>query len=386
VAGLLLPCPHVNCARVMLNSPVIDRAFDIRVPEDRERLADLLPVIDGRSFSINQQDFLDALESLNRWLRFPERLVYQWGILGPIPTGRENIVLSIDQAVELGQQLLLLETLPGFDRLTAGFQNPRQFEDTRFEAKVGATFVRLPAVRDLTCAPEVFVRGRQKRADFRFLTVDGETIVECKQIHRVHLRASRRMVKQRQAIASALDRIVWPDDLRLEVEVTGPFRESDEAVATRIVSDALAGFRSGRDQPMSVGPTSCFVVSRDSPFRLTDIRFGIDQVVLPSGVSTGLFNPKVTCLRIVNPTLEAQERRAIGAALNDALRQLPVDRHGLICLGGTPARLAEVPSTSRLGDPAYVHVRAIVIADGPELKFIAREADKGFVERLVQPR
>jgi hypothetical protein len=355
----------------------MERAFDIRIHEHREALADLLPTIDNRTFQLRQQEFIDALADLAFFLKNPGWLIYQWGCFVPVPTGRNtNLVFSLPDAVELGIQLRHFSQYKNFDRLMEGFFNP-----TQFEAKLAFFFSNLPSVSSLVFSPEYVVRGKIKYPDFEVAGKLGTLIVECKRPHGYLQKATLTFQDVVSELETAMKNCNWPSNLRLEVEFVNSIKKAVPALALETVEVALR--TQCPDQSFSLGPFRGYVVERTAQFRIIDTRYWTDVMILDKDVPTGLLNPEFTSLRVVNNKLGAKMTASIGARVKEALRQLPKGYKCMIWLGDVPFQIAEKICGLRLNDSAYSHIQAFGVWDGERFKFIYREQDKPLIQDLV---
>ncbi len=338
------------------------------------QLATYLPAFDNRTFDFAPSTFADGLRYTSAYLDAPDWLVYQWGMVGPLKHANHQSPLDLTRIVTLGLELHELSKHENFSKLIEGLGNSPQFVDTLFEIQVASFFSRLKGTTAMQFSPVHSVRGRSKSPEFDAETSIGAVSVECKRPHVFVQAAAERFRKVAREIRSAMERANWPRGHRLEVEMTGSLREQPMAFADRLVS--AAADMVGSDAPVVVECARALTVAREAPFKLTDVRFGQDVMVLDSNEATGLFNPRFTVLRVVNNGLDQKFVRSAGARLAEALRQLPSDRLGFIFLGDVPTRIGADAAMRRLDDPAYDAVFAIGIVDSENWGFHFREADR----------
>jgi hypothetical protein len=358
----------------------VERQFDLRLAGDREELAEHLPTFDGRTFAVPPGVFVQGLSDVAHFLRNPDWLVYQWGALGHVSSGKRRITLDLERIVELGLELRDLSAYDGFLTLVSGFGNPTQFLDTLFEVRVASMFSRSNATSSLVFSPLYTVRGRRKTPEFDAHTVVGMLSVECKQRHPDSHAAAETFRRIVAAIDVAMTQVGWPDELRLEVELIGPLREQPTTFAHGLVQ---ASMRSPLGERLDLAPSAVVhLLPRNSPFRITTMQAGHDVMVLPKGGVTGLFNPEATKLRVANNSLDSKTAAAVGAQVSNALKQLPQDHSGVIMLGGVPVRIAKQVVDRRIEDAAYDHVLAVGVVDGQDLHFFFREERRAILDRL----
>ena len=135
----------------------------------------------------------------------------------------------------------------------------------------------------------------------------------------------------------------------------------------------------------TVGAVRIIVVSRDSPFRIPNPKYGRDVTILDSDEGTGLFNPLMTLMRVVDSGLDHKFARSAGRRLVEALRQLPSAQDGIIALGEVPTRIAEAVIATRFEERAYDHILAFVVneIDSSDFHFIYRAEQGPRVQRMV---
>jgi hypothetical protein len=155
-----------------------------------------------------------------------------------------------------------------------------------------------------------------------------------------------------------------------------------------MVQSALSAWEAGENTVLDDGSLRGFVIPRTMPFEIEDAKFWQDFVVLDSGESTGLLNPRVTMLRVVDNTLDHKFVRSAGANLADALRQLPPEREGVIVLGDLPKRIAESAIARRIADKAYDHILWFIVSetDMAPFHFIHRTEKRSRLEQLLEAR
>ena len=324
---------------------------------------------------------MEGLADVAHFLADPEWLVYEWGMLGPM-LGRKSVFpLDLERIVLLGHELRDLSRHEGFSLLLKGFSNPTQFHDCMFEVQIASIFGRLNATTSLKLAPVHVVRGREKRPEFDIETSIGPLSVECKRPHPDKHEASERLLGVVSDIEMAMDEVAWPDDLRLEVELTGPIREQTTTFARHLVEKALQS--QPGECPLSMGSTAkVYVSSRQSPFCITSMQVGHDLMV-GNGQASGLFNPEITKLRIGVNNRDSKISSVVGAQLAKALKQLPEDRLGIIMLGDVPIRIATQAIERRIGSAAYDNVLAFGVSDYGELHFVFRETRRQMLDQLM---
>lgn len=360
----------------------MEKRFDLRRRADLEELASFLPSFDARTLDVPAPIFVQALVDVSTFLGEPDWLVYQFGTVGPFHDGTTQHPLELARIVQLGLDLRELSQHENFDALLGGFRNPPQFIDTIFEAQAAAFFSRLTSTKRLHFSPEYEVRGQVKRPEFDVVNDCGMLSVECKRPHLHVQRAAQTFHRLADAVHGGLKAVAWPRDARVEIEITGALREEPTSFARRVAESALTAWRSGQTE-FAERSARIFVAPRSSDFRISEPRFGHDIMVLDTDEATGLFNPRMTMLRIANDGLERSFTRSAGARIAEALRQLPDHHPGLIVLGDIPRLIADSAISRRIQDRAYDHVAAFVIGEGSQFHFSYRPENSDLIQRLV---
>lgn len=311
----------------------------------------------------------------------PEWLIYQWGTVGPFRYGNNQIPVELSRIAELGLELRDLSGHENFDALIAQFANPSQFFDTLFEVRVASLFSRFKTTTHMRFAPPYAIRHHEKHPEFDVCNHLGVFTVECKQPHMFVQRAAQTFQFTANAVHEVLKTVDWPHDLRLEVEILAPPRELPESFAKSLVNSAVSAIQTG-NREFVCGTAQAFVVPRKSPFRINDVKFGHD-VMIVDDEATGLFNPNKTILRVVNNGLDHKFARSAGARIAEALRQLPSDHYSIIVLGGMPRRIAESAIARRIEDRAYDKVLAFMIYEEEKFHFSYRTKNRKAVQKLL---
>jgi hypothetical protein len=361
----------------------MDRKFDLRLQADREALAASLPSFDGRTINIPPTIFVEALRDVSNFLGNPEWLTYQWGTVGPFSNGNSQNPVELSRITELGLELRDLSRHENFDALLAQFANPSQFFDTLFEIRVASLFSRFKSTTHMRFAPPYAIRHHEKHPEFDVCNDLGVFTIECKQPHMFVQRATQTFQATADAIYEVLKAIDWPHDLRLEVEILGPPQEHPESFAKSLVDLAVNAIQTG-SREFVCGTAQAFVVPRKSPFRINDVKFGRDVLIIDDE-PTGLFNPNKTMLRVANNGLDHKFARSTGARIAEALRQLPADHYGIIVLGGMPRRIADAAIARRIEDRAYDKVFAFIIHEDEQFHFNYRTKRREDIQQLLSP-
>jgi hypothetical protein len=357
----------------------MEKAFDLRISNDREELAEFLPDIDGRRFTISKKEFIAALSDLAYFLNNPGWMIYQWGSFLPISLGKKGtFILGLVDAIELGIALRRLSSCTNFNKVLRGFFNPTQFLDTRFELRVALHFLSLRLIEELVFAPEYEVRGRIKRPDFDAIGKNINITVECKSPNPFLSRGLKRLRQIGDHLKNAMELARWPDHLRLEINIKGPFQGKISSPASKLVRKALEINNNGQDA-FDDSIVQGIVVMKESPLRMTDVSLTHDIMTIGQ-TSTGLLNPNVTFLRVTSSHIENQLSTYVGNCINGALKQLPKSNNCIIFIEEVPFKIAQIACQRRLLDQAYSHILATGVLYADEIKYIHRKNETDFIK------
>src|SRR6266571_8064729 len=121
--------------------PVIE--FDIRTSLGRTGLADH-HIRSDREDKLTSGEIIEGLASLVKYLKPQDWMVWRFGTF-VLPTGpKGQRALGVPVAVELGSALKILSRCEGFDKFLQAFENPVQFDDTLFEARMARWCIERP--------------------------------------------------------------------------------------------------------------------------------------------------------------------------------------------------------------------------------------------------
>jgi hypothetical protein len=177
----------------------MDQRFDVRAQDDRRRLSEYLPTIDGTTFHVTAARFETLLETLATWLGNPDWLTYQYGAFLLGRPDRPYGPISLGTLIELANRLQTLSGFSGFEQMLSGLRNVTQFYDTIFETRVAELFVGLPDFRDLHFAPSYRVRRSTKRPDLRVSVATKTFVVEAKAPKLLSQRAGQKFSRDVEA-------------------------------------------------------------------------------------------------------------------------------------------------------------------------------------------
>ena len=347
--------------------------FDIRTPLGRERLAQY-HVASGRQDQLALTEIVGALESLVHHLGTRDWMTWRHdGFM--VPTGdKSQRLLDVVQAVDLGHALGALARCDGFIELLRGFDNPSQFDDSIFEAQMARWCLDQPHIKALRFAPKYTVLGRGKRPDFELKTPIGRLVCECKRLHLRTQEWAKRLIRIADAFDAAMHATRIPQDVRLDVTVTGAIH-GDLRVAAEHACREVQNGSSGRTighGPFSLklSPIGSEIASNDSIVRHGKIRVGSTPTEI---------KPENYYLLISSPWMERAVFRTIGAVINTAHRQLPEDRDSVIFLDG-PQLEGRRAAAARLLQSEYTHCLAVSVVRGGKAEFSQRSINKEVVD------
>lgn len=280
----------------------------------------MLPTIDGVTFNLSRDRFIDLLASFAEWLRNPDWLIYRCGsfVLG-MSTGQIG-PLSLSTFIEVADRLIRLSMFDGFSGLIEGFRNVTKCHDTVFETRVADLFVSLPTFHALELSPEIVVRGSIKRPDLRVSVASRSLVVEAKVPRLNGAKAGRKFSGEVDCIKAAMASVGWPSDRRLEIEVMSHLSKPMSQVAPRIVARATET----REGSFADSGMEVHVLPRWKPF-VTNERGFIADVLFGEDRAVSLLEASDVNLRVVNNVLFGKVATSVGRTLAVALSQLPTD-------------------------------------------------------------
>jgi hypothetical protein len=356
-----------------------DTEFDIRTPVGRDGLAHY-HITSDRQDTLTAGEILDGLACLVNRLKPRDWMIWRYGGFA-LPTGHKSQRwLTVPEAVELGSALQVVSRCDGFPVFIQGFENPAQFDDAFFEARLARWCVERPTVKTLRFAPSYSVLGRQKRPDFEIRTPVGRLVCECKRLHLNTQDWAVRLTRIADAFDAAMKDTPIAPEVRLEVVIHRPIHGDLPTVAAEACRQAL----SAQDgTAVEFGPFSLRLSRVGSPVSPSDcvIQHGRIRVgATPTGIT-----PENNYLRVSSPWMERALVRTMGTAINLAHRQLPHDRASVIFIDG-PRHHGRQAAVARLTQPEYAHCVAIGVFRGGEIEFSRRNIDEQVVDWLFLGR
>ncbi|HXA19532.1 MAG TPA: hypothetical protein VN380_21260 [Thermoanaerobaculia bacterium] len=357
-------------------------AFSIRNAIDRKALAAFLPMIDGRNYAVERDEFTDLLARLATCIPESVSLVYEHGGLN---VARHHVTLQT--MLELAVWLRALSACAGFGGACQSFGNPTQFWDTHFEMRVAFFMIQRPCVQALEFAAIHDVRGKKKRPDFTIELFDSATVVvECKRIHFPLSRVSQEFEKKGIDVNAALTAASFPNEYRLEMEFITPQRGAAPLLPAAIAHEAVTLSACGGGS-IKAGNVALYVRRRADEFLvpLTQAGLQMNIVTLPmAGKAVRVGDPKHTSLRVTDARYTKALFKLITAAIADARSQLPEGVSGVVCIGDVPFAFANeivAAHPERIVFPPNIAV--VSLWDGDQLQIYFPDARESFVEQLV---
>ncbi|MEC4888969.1 MAG: hypothetical protein RI101_02810 [Nitrospira sp.] len=352
-----------------------DAEFDIRTPIGRDRLAQY-HTASCRQDQLALEEIVDALESLVHQLGTRSWMIWRCGGFS-IPTGhKSHRQLDIAEAVDLGHTLSILARCDGFDEFLRGFNNPTQFADSIFEAQMARWCLNQPNIKGLRFAPKHTVLGRYKRPDFELKTPIGRVVCECKRLHLRTQDWAKRLIRVADTFDTAIYTSKIPEDLRLEVSINraiyGDLRAAAELACRQIKNEALGKSIEHGPFSLRLSQIGSKITSNNSIIRHGRIRVGSTPIER---------KPENYYLLLSSPWMERAVFRTIGAAINDAHRQLPEDHDSVIFID-SPRIEGRKAAADRLLKPEYAHCLAVAIVREGKVEFSRRSTDEEVVDWL----
>ena len=352
-----------------------DTEFDIRTPVGRDCLT-YHHTASNRQDSLMAGEILDGLAFLVNHLGPRDWMIWRYGGFALQTGHKSQRWLTVPEAVELGSALQVVSRYDGFPVFIAGFENPAQFDATFFEARMARWCIERPTVKNLRFAPRYSVLGREKRPDFEIKTPIGRVVCECKRLQLHTQDWSARLTRIVNAFDAAMQGAGFPEDLRLEVVIN---RAIHGDLQTATVEACRRVMNTNEGSVVEFGPFSLKRSRIGSPVSPSDCVVQLGKIRV--GTTSTRIMPENNYLRVSSPWLERALVRTIGAAINEAHRQLPQDHAGVIFIDG-PRHQGRQAAIPRLTQPEYAHCVAIGIFHRSEIEFSRRNIDEQVIDWL----
>lgn len=350
--------------------PLIE--FDIRSPVSRKDLS-CRYVTTERLDSLTADEILSGLTCLVNHLGPRDWMI--WRDLGfVLPTGpKAQQMLTIPEAVELGFALEDVSRSDGFLEFIRGFDNPPQFYDAFFEARIASWCVKQPTIKRLRFAPYYDVRGRGKRPDFEIQTQIGRVICECKRAHLKTQDWAIRLERIADAFDAAMKAIPLAQEVRLEIVINRPI-SGDLSITAAEACRQIVSLQDGSS--VEHGPFSIKISRVGAPVSPNNCAINCGRILV--GTTAIKITPENCYLRVSSPWMERALVRTMGAVINTALRQLPQDLPSVIFTDG-PREQGRQAAAARLTQLEYAHCIAVGVFRGGQLEFSRRNFDEHVV-------
>lgn len=356
------------------NTPVLEKPIDLKKATDLESLLVFIKN-NEKHFDFSYQEAVNGLTAFIHMVPIlgPLRMVVIDSVNIRINKSR-NLSLWLSWVVELGNKILDMTECDQISALLDGFKNPTQIESSIYETNIAHYCFSLASARNLRFNQKFVTKRGAKYPEFVFTSAIGDVVCECKLVKHDEHGSSRRFASICGRLFYELGKLGIPTNTRVDVSLEKPIGDIDSAIEE--LRRAIQGAFAHEGQPvLTIGSFRFRLSSRKEPppFEDYDIcQSNLDAGKNPTAISThNALSPNST---IWVCTADKKFRRAVGVLMNEAMRQLPEDRAGVIFVGtpnNAPIRQA---ANVRLSDRAYRHILCVVLMD-PKT-FICRIEDR----------
>ncbi len=345
------------------NTPVLREPIDLR---DAAQLKSLLAFIKNNEghFSFTYQEAVNGLHTFVHMVPVP-------GPLTMLTIDSVNIRIDESRAlslwlswiVELGGKIFDMADCEQIHALLGGYRNPTQIEASIFETNIAHYCFSLPGTTQLRFNQRFVTKRGPKYPEFVFNSAIGDIVCECKRLQHDQHESFKRFAAISGRVFHELGKINIPDGVRVDVFLEKPVGDTDGAIEQlrRAILDAIIN----EDRPrVTIGSFQFRLSSRTKPPPFEDYDFCQSNLQIqtnPTIISTkNALNPDSA---IWMCAIDRKLRKAAGALMNEAMRQLPEDKVGVIFLGAPSIASIIQAANTRLSEAAYRHVLCFVLMD-----------------------
>jgi hypothetical protein len=345
------------------NTPVLERPIDLKSATDLESLLAFIKT-NEKHFDFSYQEAVSGLTAFIHMVPIlgPLRMVVIDSVNIRINKSR-TLSLWLSWVVELGNKILDMAACEQISTLLDGFKNPTQIESSIYETNIAHYCFSLPGVTNLRFNQKIATKRGAKYPEFVFTAATEDVVCECKLVKHDEHGSTRRFINLCGRLFYELGKIGIPTNTRVDVALEKPIGDTDSAIEElrRAIQDALAY----EGQPViTIGSFRFRLSSRKEPpsFEDYDIcQSNLDAGKNPTAISThNALSPNST---IWVCTTDKKFRKAVGSLMNDAMRQLPEDKAGVIFVGTPNNASIRQAANVRLSDRTYRHILCVVLMD-----------------------
>jgi hypothetical protein len=360
----------------------ITRRLDLTVALDRQEFMAATAMVPGLC-SLAEETLDDYL----RWFPPGWNVVHSAGFVGGSSQSREHsgLLTQIDRMLIGTAKMRRLQGFPGFGQMVSNLQNSTQVAASLFEIHCAAWCLGRIEHRGLVFEPAVVKRSGVKYPDFLWKTGLGDLYCECKTARVWERRESRRVRTLCEVATEALGDEPWPDDLRLDIDLSGNLGSNPGSRLGAIVAKLAWEVRAGQSpRPIRDGAMTVTIRDRslESPssagsIQVTSFRVG------PQPTRVDIANAQVSITR----SLAAARTRIVRELVKKAKRQLPEEGPGGVFIETGSPSVADVDKQLKemLAHPSHrAIVWAAICADG-EPRLVAWQEHQPFDNRLLEP-
>ena len=266
-------------------------------------------------------------------------------------------IFELTKLLEITEMLLNLKNYPGFQKLLAGFRDPRKVKATLFEVQAAKWCSERAVSLSLEFSPGIFVKDRLKYPDFLWRTKLGNLYCECKSGSEVETKFGKRFQRLDEVVrANYNKRGPWDTQYRIDIRMASTTKNGIEKRIENVLNQASAALTAKE-------PIGTILQNGDVAVRLShrEDLLHDENDILRSGqilvtteptqlVGVGAHKNWQYSLTMA---LQKERQRLTAKLLKDARTQLPTSGSSCVFieLGGGEAARQDLQT--RLADPAY---------------------------------
>lgn len=231
--------------------------------------------------------------------------------------------------------------------------------------------------QNLEFDPPCYIKGKIKKPDLKVTINDRPIIVECKSLNLFSHRAGKKFSRDVKSFSLAIDKVQWPETLRLEIEIILSANEDMNKVAKRVINRALNG-----ECEFEESTIKAFVVPRNSDFKTQSTGYQNNRLILNTSEATGPFNPKFTQLRVVNNSMRNKIIKSVANTISEALKQLPEEQECIIALNGVSDEIVSLCLDRSTVKDSYSRIKFFINFHDNSTKLFFKKSEFNFVKEL----
>lgn len=271
--------------------------------------------------------------------------------------GNQSQGFTLTRLLEITETLLKLRNYPGFQKLLAGFRDPRKVKATFFEVQAAGWCSERALSLSLEFSPGILVKGTVKHPDFLWRTKLGNLYCECKSGSEVETKFFKRFQKLNDVVKENYDESgPWDPRYRIDIRLATSTKNGIEKRLENALNQASSALSAEE-------PVGAIIQDGDVAVRLSrreDILPGENEIIRSGQVQVATEPTQLVGVGAhknwqysLTMSLKNERQRLTAKLLKDARTQLPASGSSCVFieLGGGEAARQDLQM--RLTDPAY---------------------------------